>query len=212
MKIALIEDRIGRMKQFSEIDISTLEEITLITGADFKVLLAQFDQGDTKPLTDYDCILAHRSALSVGHQDVLRQFCQQVKKPLVFFSGGITSSLYNDKGVPFLLINSKDFYSHNLALFVKDASSAGSANLRILQFGTRWKLNLLLHPRDHVNHMVQLKSIRWVRDLQIDNALKAELTDKFALDWLKQGELKGVTEPQVKEFYAKLHEAIIEAL
>lgn len=212
MKIALIEDRIGRMNQFSEADILSFKEVTVITGKSLDELLMELNKSDATSLDSYACILAHRSALVTEQRDVIREYCIKQKKPLVLFSGGITSSIFNDGNVPFLLINSKDFYSNNFPLFVEYTKLHNEVNLLVLQFGAQWKLNLLLRLRDHVNYMIQRSSYRWIRDLQINGLLKDELIEKFALEWLKKPEISVVTESEVKEFYKKLNELIIDSL
>jgi hypothetical protein len=60
--------------------------------------------------------------------------------------------------------------------------------------------------------MIQRSSYRWIRDLQINGLLKDELIEKFALEWLKKTEISVVTEAEVKEFYKKLNELIIDSL
>ena len=69
---------------------------------------------------------------------------------MIFFSGGITSSVLKDLDFPFLHINSKEFYSENLKLFIEAFEESNAVNLLVLQFGKKWKLSLLLNLRNNI--------------------------------------------------------------
>src|SRR5690606_31481224 len=118
--------------------------VSIITGTEFDNLILALQSKDTDSLDKYDCIASHRSALSNEIRDSIKEYCKIKKTPLIFFSGGITSSVFKDIDFPFLHINSKDFYSLNLKLFIDDCEVNNGINLFILQFGKRWKLSLLL--------------------------------------------------------------------
>ena len=109
MKIVIIEDRIGRLEKFTEFDIKKYETIKIITGIEFDNLLQSLEGKDTSVLDEFSCVASHRSALSNEIRDVIKNYCKAQKKPLIFFSGGITSSVFKDLPFPFLHINSKDF-------------------------------------------------------------------------------------------------------
>lgn len=190
MKIAIIEDRIGRLEQYADFELKKCKSVTIITGLEFDNLIGSLKSNDTKPLDQYECIASHRSALSNEVRDTLKEYCRKNKKPLIFFSGGITSSVFKDVEFPFLHINSKEFYSENLKMFIKTCEESNAVNLLVLQFGRKWKLSLLLNLRNNISvalNKQELKEkikdvqiddselIKKVRDLHINSAIKEDL-------------------------------------
>lgn len=193
MKIAIIEDRIARLEQYIDFDLKKSKSVTIITGIDFDNLIDSLKSNDTRKLDQYECIASHRSALSNKVRDPLKEYCRKNKKPLIFFSGGITSSVLKDVEFPFLHINSKEFYSENLKLFIKACEEHNTVNLLLLQFGKKWKLSLLLNLRNNIavalnkealkvqfpdSEIDNRELIKRVRDLQINNAIKADLINE----------------------------------
>ena len=190
MKIAIIEDRIGRLEQYADFELKKCKSVTIITGLEFDNLIGSLKSNDTKPLDQYECIASPRSALSNEVRDTLKEYCRKNKKPLIFFSGGITSSVFKDVEFPFLHINSKEFYSENLKMFIKTCEESNAVNLLVLQFGRKWKLSLLLNLRNNIYvalNKQELKEkikdvqiddselIKKVRDLHINSAIKEDL-------------------------------------
>ena len=90
MKIAIIEDRIARLDQYTDFELKKCKSVSIITSLDFDNLLVSLKNNDTKPLDQYECIASHRSALSNDIRDTLKEYCRIKRKPLIFFSGGIT--------------------------------------------------------------------------------------------------------------------------
>lgn len=190
MKIAIVEDRIARLEQYTDFDLKKSKSVTIITGIEFDNLIDSLKSSDTSKLDQYECIASHRSALSNQVRDTLKEYCRNNKKPLIFFSGGITSSVLKDVEFPFLHINSKEFYSENLKLFIEACEEQNTLNLLLLQFGKKWKLSLLLNLRNNIAvslNKQELKAklqdveiddselIKRVRDLQINSAIKFDL-------------------------------------
>jgi hypothetical protein len=193
MEIAIIEDRIARLEQFTDFELKRCKSVKIITGLEFDNLVGSLKINETKSLDQYECIASHRSALSNEVRDTLKEYCRIKKKPLIFFSGGITSSVLKDVDFPFLHINSKDFYSENLKMFIETCEEGNSINLLVLQFGKKWKLSLLLNLRNNIavalnkevlkvefpdSQIGDSELIKRVRDLQINNAITAELINE----------------------------------
>jgi len=193
MEIAIIEDRIARLEQFTDFELKRCKSVKIITGLEFDNIVGSLKINETKSLDQYECIASHRSALSNEVRDTLKEYCRIKKKPLIFFSGGITSSVLKDVDFPFLHINSKDFYSENLKMFIETCEEGNSINLLVLQFGKKWKLSLLLNLRNNIavalnkealkvefpdSQIDESELIKRVRDLQINNAIKAELINE----------------------------------
>jgi hypothetical protein len=200
------------MNQFFEGDLSTFPEIDLITGDSFLALGKNLTAKKTDSLKGFPCIMAHRSAFDREQIEVLREYCKENRKPLVFFSGGITASIYNDSAFPFLHINSRDFYSTNFELFLEDLRNTGVINLLVLQFGLHWRMTLLLRMRNDINYLIQINAIKLIQDLKINKLIKDELVEKFELDWLNKADFNPVSETEVSEFYKKLNVLIVESV
>ena len=193
MNIAIIEDRIARLEHYTDLDLKKSKSVTIVTGLEFDNLIDSLKSNDTIKLDQYECIASHRSALSNEVRDTLKEYCRKNKKPLIFFSGGITSSVLKDTEFPFLHINSKEFYSENLKMFIEACEEKSAINLLVLQFGKKWKLSLLLNLRNNIAvalNKQELKAklqdveiddselIKRVRDLQISSAIKGDLLHK----------------------------------
>lgn len=222
MKFAIIEDRIGRLEQFVEFDLKNCEDVTIITGLDFDKLINDLELKNIEMLKQFDVIGCHRSALTNEIRDTIKEYCKINKIPLIFFSGGITSSVFKDIDFPFLHINSKDFYSFNLSLFIEYIKTYEEINLLVLQFGKRWKLSLLLNLRNKIavsQSKFNLKSnhseieiddneiIKRVRDLQINSLIKSDLiNDKTNL--FIQDDLKLISPEQINEVKSVINHLI----
>ena len=159
MKFVILEDRKKRMDQFSTFDISKTSEAVVITEQAFIDLVSAIEKNDMGALDRFCCISCHQSAISVTVRDNLKAYCKKEKKGLIFFSGGITSSIYVDDSFPYLNINSKDFYSLNLQLFLNDLKEGKAPNLLKIQFGENWKLAMLLTLRNNINNSVNRELI-----------------------------------------------------
>jgi hypothetical protein len=227
MKISLIEDRLGRLKQFKEVDLMAHDAVTVITGIDFDNLMVEIETGDMNSLEKFSCIASHRSALTNSIRDAIKEYCKAKKKPLVFFSGGITSSVYNDREFPFLHINSKDFYSSNLKLVLYDLAQSKSPNLLKLQFGDRWKLSMLLSIRNEIQVYLNKLEIRRqypsveldgseiitsIGSLQINAELMSDLKAEKSLDFLTQPDYSSITPWQLVELGSVIKKVIIKSL
>lgn len=227
MKIALIEDRLGRLKQFEEVDLMAHKAVKVITGIDFDNLMVAIEAGDMNSLDEFSCIASHRSALSNTIRDTIKEYCKANKKPLVFFSGGITSSVYNDREFPFLHINSKDFYSSNLKLVLVDLTQSKSPNLLKFQFGDRWKLSMLLGIRNEIQvylnkleirkhypyvELDRSEIIRSIDRLQINAELKTDLKTEKPLEFLSLPDHSSITTGQLVELVSVIKKVIINSL
>ncbi|WP_157578198.1 hypothetical protein, partial [Tenacibaculum ovolyticum] len=131
MKLALIEDRIPRMEQFLEFSIKEFPLVEVFNDTNLNNLRLNIESDEFKNLNEFDCIATHRSAWTIEERSKLYSYCKEVKKPLIYFSGGITSSTFKDVEMPFLLINSKEFYSKNLKIFLEYMQSHDKLELSI---------------------------------------------------------------------------------
>jgi hypothetical protein len=225
MKIAIIEDRIARLEQFTDFNLKKSKSVTIITGLEFDSLVDSLKINDNSKLEQYECIASHRSALSNEVRDTLKDYCRNKKKPLIFFSGGITSSILKDVEFPFLHINSKEFYSENLKLFIEACEEKNTVNLLLLQFGEKWKLSLLLNLRNNIAvalNKQELKAklpdvkiedselIKRVRDLQINAAIKADLLHEKTENVFSGDDLRSVSSEEIRNIKYVLDRLINE--
>jgi hypothetical protein len=124
-----------------------------------------------------------------------------------------------------LHINSKEFYSENLKLFIEACEENNTVNLLVLQFGKKWKLSLLLNLRNNIavalnkqELIAKVKDIeiddkeliKRVRDLQINSAIKADLSNKKTEGTLFDDDLSKVSNEQIKDIKYVLDRLINE--
>ena len=212
MKIAIIEDKTNRLEKCTNFELAAYQSVKIITGGGFDHFLNSLEQRDTNSLAEFDCIAAHRSAMSNEIRDTVKDYCKTNNKPLVFFSGGITASVLKDNEFPFLLINSKDFYSKNLKLFIEACEKQEAVNLLVLQFGENWKLSLLLNLRNRIaeelnKHAIKEKYpaiefsgeelIKRVSYLKINTAIKPDLENEKTASIFSGGEYASISLEQI---------------
>ncbi len=154
-KILLIEDIVSRQEDFMSHTDFTLEAYDDIlqnaTNNEYKNIFKSL-KNDAFDLDTYSVIIAHKTAFEDQSSIIVKKlelYCKNTKKPLVLFSGGI-SNYYKNTDYEHLELNSKDFYSQNLKLFL-DEFREGNQNLLILSYGDKWILNVLLNILEKIN-------------------------------------------------------------
>jgi len=225
MNIAIIEDRISRLEQYTDLELKKCKSVSIITGNEFDDLISSLKNNDTKSLDQYNCLISHRSAMSNEVRDVLKKYCKKYIRPLIFFSGGITSSVLKDIEFPFLHINSKDFYSENLKMSIKNCEDNNNVNLLVLQFGQKWKLSLLLNLRNKIavalnKEVLKIQypnlefddneMIRRMRDLQINTAILSDLINDKTKELFSNDDFKLVTNEQLQNIKSVIEGKINE--
>ena len=130
---------------------------------------------------------------------------------MIFFSGGISYSFYNDDSFPYLNINANDFYSDKLKLFIKHFEQTDEINLAILQFGEKWELNKLLNFRNDLVKKINEKSIKRVRDLNLDEKLKEDLNKLPETEFISNN-FSLIEENQIKTVRQVIDQLIHELL
>lgn len=205
-EILLVEDRISRMEQFINFDLSTNDAIDLKRETELVGLLKQINQNDISQLLNYKCLIFHSSSLSNIHKSNLKSFCKENNKNLVFFSGGITSSFYQDSDFPFLNINSKVLYKDNLKYFI-DNFDPHNVNLLMLQYNDKWDLNILLNTRNKLVKFKEESNKILVNDLITNEYLKNILDLSFLNDNYYQ-----LTEDNLQEISEKLNLLIFKKI
>ena len=227
MKIAIIEDRLRRLEQFNGLDLRSHKSVKVITSNDFDNFIVEIGKRNIKILDNFACISSHRSALSNSIRDTIKDYCKLKNKPLIFFSGGVTSSVYDDRDFPFLHINAKDFYSSNLTMFLDDFVRSQRTNLLMFQFGRRWKLSMLLSLRNRISvylnkieierryRTVELDDseiISSISDLRINSELIKDLVTDDKCQFLKENEFAIITHDQLIELRNYVKKVIIETV
>jgi hypothetical protein len=163
--------------EVNKIDLSNYIFLEIIDGNKFIDTRNNISGHNLDIFNSYDIIMSHKSALSQNEQDIICEYCSRNMKSIVFFSGGISTSFYEEIKNPILHINSKEFYSSNLVNFLNNILNTNEINIKILQFGDKWKLNNLLNVRDKLKFLIynNLDS-KYIIEEDIQNAISpAEL-------------------------------------
>lgn len=148
-KILLIEDRAHRQNNFLEQVNINLDDYKDIIDNKINDKYEEFIkdmQSDNFDLSVYDVIIAHQSIFINEYKEILgklKNYCKNYDKALVLFSGGNETSYINDEYEE-LGLSSDVFYSQNLNLFLDDFKLK-NINIRILTYGNKWKLNIMLN-------------------------------------------------------------------
>lgn len=186
MKIILIEDRIVRKELFmdrSQIDLSKYSFLKEITAEEFKLVKSSVKNGDISFFEDYYLIITHKSAFTLNEQDILAS----IGKSIIYFSGGISQSFYLEYPFPCLHINSSEFYSTNLIDFLNYINETGEIEMLILQFGTKWKLNLLLNTRHKLKQLLYKNVENELYPEDFDGVFNDKLLSILVSNQLKDG-------------------------
>lgn len=178
-KILLVEDRVERQEIFSKETDFNFDQ--------YSDILDNRTSLDGVELKQYRTIVCHRSAFGGSNSNVLdylKEHCKVTQTQLVFFSGGISSTFYSHNNYAFLLLNSKAFYGPNLKLYLDDVKIKQCSNLRLLAYGTNWKINIMLDTLSKVNMFIaqnidkdRIKAQRLKTYSQLDNLIDVAKID-----------------------------------
>jgi len=150
-KILFLEDRPGRQEQYLTSEgvknLQSIEGVKRLLGKECREMIEQLNKNDDSPLNEFTLLLIHRSALSPVGIDTVINHCKNNNKNLVFFSGGISQSLFSSENFPYLMLNSKDFYQRNMSTFLRNYVDEKSKHITELIYGTNWDINLMLTYR-----------------------------------------------------------------
>ncbi|MBL0721720.1 MAG: hypothetical protein JJV88_03985, partial [Sulfurovum sp.] len=187
-KILLIEDRKERQQLFmnaTDIDFDRYSDV-LDNAIDekydeifYKLKDGSFD------FENYSVIISHKSAFDKDNSMIvekLKSYCKTHKKPLVFFSGGIDENYYDKSEYELILMNSKTFYSQNIALFL-EAFKNGTEDILMLLYGKKWKLNIALNLLEQLSFFLQKNQ----KDESVHNNALVKDVDISLLDTISFG-------------------------
>lgn len=161
-KILLIEDRAYRQNDFlKQIDINLDEYKDILDNKidDKYIEFIKDIKNNNFDLSIYDVIIAHQSIFINEYKEILgkiKNYCKENNKALVLFSGGNETSYINDEYEE-LGLSSEVFYSQNLQLFLDDFR-LNNINIRILTYGNRWKLNIMINILEQMNYFIDITS------------------------------------------------------
>lgn len=184
-KILLIEDRSHRQKDFLRLSNINLNDYTDILDNKIDNKYEEFIkdiQNDSFDLSIYDVIIAHQSIfindfkLMLGK---LKNYCKDNHKKLVLFSGGNEISYINDEYEE-LGLSSEDFYSQNLKLFLENFKQ-NKINIRILSFGNKWKLNIILNVLEKISLFIETNNDEDIDYDEFVNNTKANLLNNLEI-------------------------------
>ena len=159
-KILLIEDRLTRQNDYLRANNISLDEYTDILEnaiADKYEDLYEAFKNCKFNLNDYLLIMVHKGAFNgenseISHQ--LTEYCKEHNIPLVRFSGGANNYYQKEDSLELMELNSKDFYSQNIQLFLEYFRENKEIELLILSYGKNWKLNVILNSLEKINKFI----------------------------------------------------------
>jgi hypothetical protein len=153
-KIVLIEDRPDRMAHICKKKGLNLEEYELLkifTENEIKTVEKDIDTNNFKTLDCFQVVMIHQSAWSQVQLSKLKDYCKRTNKSLVIFSGSVSASHLHLANPPILTIQVDYFYSLRLISFLEDIFKNRTPNLLILQYGNKWKINMLMEARNNLS-------------------------------------------------------------
>jgi len=219
-KILLIEDRKERQKLFSyqtKIDFDTYKDILdNKIGQDYQDFYESVNSGEFD-FDNYVVVVVHKSAFNGDTQEILYKIekkCQEKDIALVLFSGGVTSNYYEENDFfKKLELNSKDFYSINLELFLENYIKNGVVEPLILSYGERWKLNILLNSMERINNFISNSKDDDILYDEFVNATDFHLIETLDIDYSKPNIEDGwVYLSEIKEIALSLKKYIKERI
>ena len=161
-KILLIEDRQGRQQLFmnhTNIDLNDYSDILDNRIGQSYDEVYEYLKNYKFHFDDYSMVIVHKSAFNGDTQKIIYNIeneCKGRAIPLVLFSGGITANYYEEeKNFKKLELNSKDFYSQNLKMFLENYKKNGKTELLMLSYGEKWKLDIVLNCMEKINIFIE---------------------------------------------------------
>jgi len=158
MKILLLEDRPERQKKFISDKIKSWENI-FISGQifmpevnDCKVIIEQINNYSFALNQTFKLLIVHRSALKSSGISHLSSICKEKKIKLIYFSGGISQTIYNSQDFEQINLNSTDFYSDLLIPFLQNFITNDSISVLEI-FHTEWKISYMMLYRQLLRNL-----------------------------------------------------------
>ena len=211
-KILLIEDREERQRLFSnetKIDLDIYSDI--LDNAIYErynEVLAEL-KNNTFNFDQYDVIITHKSAFGEDNQIILSRiqtYCKKNNKILILFSGGIVANYYDNSEYELMEINSKDFYSENLKMFLEGNNYE---NILILSYGKEWKLNILLNVFEKINYFLGEHSEEDILFDTFSNEVNLQLLHKLKVPYYQPNIENGwVYRVDLEKIYLSIDEEI----
>jgi hypothetical protein len=170
-KVALIENRPDRMVHLCNkkgLKLENFEQLKVFSNDEIKILEQDLEVKNFKRLNNFEVVMTHQSAWSQVQLSSLKEYCESKNRPLVFFSGGVSNSHLHVATPPILTMDVDEFYSTRLVLFLDHFFENGTPNLLLLQYGNKWKLNLLMEARNNLSVFLSknegIKSLDYYED------------------------------------------------
>ncbi len=182
-KIVLIEDVVSRQKDFmneTDFELTDYEDILENAIGDKYREIEESLKRDDYDFSEYAMIMVHGSAFGEDVKfslEKLKQYCEESKTPLVLFSGG-ASNYYNNAKFENLELNTKDFYSQNLKVFL-DEYRKEKHNILMFAYGEKWILNSLLNVLEKTNVFLDKSSDVNIVYKEYENFTKIDTLDSL---------------------------------
>jgi len=214
--VVLIENRLNRMTLLCDkksLNLKLFEQLKIYSTEEIKALFKEIESKNFDRLDDYEIVMTHQSAWSQVQLSSLKGYCKKKNKPLVLFSGGVSNSHLDVEQPPILTLDVDKFYSERLVLFLDHFFENGISNLMLLQYGDKWKLNLLMEARNNLSvYLSKNEGVEYLYypkdEVDIPKALFS-MSEELGLDmeWYENG-IKEEAESVLKGLKGQLTKAI----
>jgi hypothetical protein len=161
MKILFLEDRPDRQKLFlpnGSKDVELIQEIKELKMPEVnecKYIFEQLNEGKYVFESSVKLVVAHRSSLNGNGISYLNENCKTNQMKVIYFSGGLNQTTYNNDGFEQINLNSSDFYSDLLIPFLNEFIQ--DTDKTVLEvFNKNWKLSyMFLYQQLKANYEIE---------------------------------------------------------
>lgn len=182
--ILLIEDRPERQKMFlpnkekDVAELSEIEELIMPKTDECKAVINKINEEQYPIENNIRLVIIHKTSLSTKGLYYINSICEKNNIDLILFSGGIDYLIYNNEKNNVLELNSSDFYTNRLILFIKKYIRDSQTNLLEL-VNSNWQISywFLLRQLKHTleveqeNKEIDNDRIDYLKD-RINNIVK----------------------------------------
>lgn len=221
-KVILIEDRTERMKKNlkeEKISLSGYAFLDIYGKKYVEKFRKKLNMNDLKQLDQYAVIMTHQSVWKENERKTMKDYCKEKNKSLVFFSGGNSKSYYKEKPTAVLTIDVNKFYSSNLKVFLDYIKDYDQIDLPRLQYGKKWKLDVLLKSRNDIAVYLQLnKSNKRINIHIVRNEIgltpifkKIQEEHDYDLEWFDNNVTENPTQ-KWNDIISEINHSIVEEM
>ena len=153
IKVVIIDDKIERMNHFLKkrnLNFFQFPFLKVCNTHNLVEIKEDVKSETFRLFEGMEIIMTHRSYWSQIELDILKNYCSKMKSLLVPFSGGSNTTHYSEYPARLLTIDVSQFYNDRLIIFLRNYKENSQPDVRILQYGEKWKLNILFECRNSI--------------------------------------------------------------